>query len=50
MRLTDCCPSNTSYSSYARITNLANGRMIVVRINDRGPYGNDRVISLSRAA
>jgi rare lipoprotein A len=36
--------------SYARITNLANGRMIVVRINDRGPYGNDRAISLSRAA
>lgn len=36
--------------SYARITNLANGRMVVVRINDRGPYGNDRVISLSRAA
>lgn len=36
--------------SYARITNLVNGRMIVVRINDRGPYGNDRVISLSRAA
>ena len=36
--------------SYARITNLANGRMIVVRINDRGPYGNDRVIPLSGAA
>ncbi|EHZ2344779.1 endolytic peptidoglycan transglycosylase RlpA [Salmonella enterica] len=36
--------------SYARITNQANGRMIVVRINDRGPYGTDRVISLSRAA
>ena len=36
--------------SYARITNLANGRMLVVRINDRGPYGNDRVISLSRAS
>lgn len=36
--------------SYARVTNLANGRMLVVRINDRGPYGNDRVISLSRAA
>ncbi|MCS2158214.1 endolytic peptidoglycan transglycosylase RlpA [Scandinavium sp. H11S7] len=36
--------------SYARITNLANGRMLIVRINDRGPYGNDRVISLSRAA
>lgn len=36
--------------SYARITNLANNRMLIVRINDRGPYGNDRVISLSRAA
>jgi rare lipoprotein A len=36
--------------SYARITNLANGRMIVVRINDRGPYGNDRVISLPAPA
>ena len=36
--------------SYVRVTNLANGRMIVVRINDRGPYGNDRVISLSRAS
>ncbi|STP78924.1 rare lipoprotein A [Escherichia coli] len=32
-------PSNASDPSYARITNLANGRMIVVRINDRGPYG-----------
>lgn len=36
--------------SYARITNLANGRMIVVRINDRGPFRTDRAISLSRAA
>ena len=36
--------------SYVRVTNVANGRMIVVRINDRGPYGTDRVISLSRAS
>lgn len=35
---------------YARITNLANGRMLIVRINDRGPYGTNQVISLSRAA
>ncbi|MDF7680413.1 endolytic peptidoglycan transglycosylase RlpA [Enterobacteriaceae bacterium ESL0689] len=35
--------------SYIRVTNLANGRMLVVRINDRGPYGSDRIISLSRA-
>jgi len=49
MQLTAAHPT-LPIPSYARITNLANGRMIVVRINDRGPYGNDRAISLSRAA
>lgn len=49
MQLTAAHPT-LPVPSYARITNLANGRMIVVRINDRGPYGTDRVISLSRAA
>jgi rare lipoprotein A len=33
---------------YARVTNLANGRAIVVRVNDRGPYARDRIIDLSR--
>ena len=36
--------------SYARVTNLANGRSVVVRINDRGPFLSDRVIDLSYAA
>src|SRR5664280_2423614 len=37
--------------SYARVTNLANHRSIVVRVNDRGPYVGNRVIDLSvRAA
>ncbi|EEJ3179566.1 endolytic peptidoglycan transglycosylase RlpA [Salmonella enterica subsp. enterica serovar Oslo] len=49
MQLTAAHPT-LPIPSYARITNLANDRMIVVRINDRGPYGTDRVISLSRAA
>ncbi|MFK3662518.1 endolytic peptidoglycan transglycosylase RlpA [Scandinavium sp. NPDC088450] len=49
MQLTAAHPT-LPVPSYARITNLANGRMLIVRINDRGPYGNDRVISLSRAA
>ncbi|EAT5154460.1 endolytic peptidoglycan transglycosylase RlpA [Salmonella enterica] len=49
MQLTAAHPT-LPIPSYARITNLANGRMIVVRINDRGPYGTDRVISLSRSA
>jgi rare lipoprotein A len=33
-----------------RVTNLRNGRTVVVRINDRGPYGRGRVIDLSYAA
>ncbi|WP_312410711.1 endolytic peptidoglycan transglycosylase RlpA [Pseudescherichia sp.] len=49
MQLTAAHPT-LPIPSYARITNLSNGRMVVVRINDRGPYGNDRAISLSRAA
>jgi len=37
--------------SYARVTNLANGRSLIVRVNDRGPYARDRIIDLSvRAA
>lgn len=36
--------------SYVRVTNLANGRQLVVRVNDRGPYTPGRVIDLSRAA
>ena len=33
--------------SYVRVTNLANNRSIVVRVNDRGPYARDRVIDVS---
>lgn len=36
--------------SYARVTNLANGRSVVVRINDRGPFHSDRIIDLSYTA
>jgi peptidoglycan lytic transglycosylase len=35
---------------YARVTNLANGRSVIVRVNDRGPFLNDRLIDLSYAA
>lgn len=34
--------------SYAWVTNVSNGRTILVRINDRGPYAHDRIIDLSR--
>lgn len=36
--------------SYARVTNQANGRSVIVRVNDRGPYAHGRIIDLSSEA
>ncbi len=36
--------------SFARVTNVANGKSVVVRINDRGPFHGNRIIDLSYAA
>jgi rare lipoprotein A len=36
--------------TYLRVTNLANGKKIIVRVNDRGPFHGDRLIDLSYAA
>lgn len=36
--------------SYVKVTNLDNGRSVVLRVNDRGPFHSDRVIDLSFAA
>jgi rare lipoprotein A len=36
--------------SYARVTNLDNGRSIIVRVNDRGPYARSRIIDVSIGA
>ena len=36
--------------SYVRVTNLENGRTVVVRVNDRGPFVGTRIIDLSKAA
>ncbi|MGL4542160.1 MAG: septal ring lytic transglycosylase RlpA family protein [Polymorphobacter sp.] len=36
--------------SYVEVTNLGNGRVLVVRINDRGPFVDGRIIDLSRRA
>jgi rare lipoprotein A len=35
--------------SYARVTNLRNGRSIIVRVNNRGPFAHDRLIDVSVA-
>ncbi|MGM3161209.1 endolytic peptidoglycan transglycosylase RlpA [Dickeya undicola] len=36
--------------SYVRVTNLSNGRRLVVRVNDRGPYTPGRIIDLTKGA
>ncbi|WP_305073107.1 septal ring lytic transglycosylase RlpA family protein [Propionivibrio sp.] len=36
--------------SYVRVTNVGNGRTVIVRVNDRGPFHADRIIDLSYAA
>ena len=36
--------------TYVRVTNLENGRQTLVRVNDRGPFHDDRVLDLSYAA
>lgn len=39
------------FGSVVKVTNLANGRSVVVTVNDRGPHGNKkRVLDLSKAA
>ena len=36
--------------AYARVTNLSNGKSVVVRVNDRGPFAKNRIIDLSYTA
>ena len=36
--------------SFARVTNLDNGKSVIVRVNDRGPFHDDRIIDLSYSA
>lgn len=38
------------FGTRVRVTDLASGRQVVVRINDRGPFARGRIIDLSRAA
>jgi rare lipoprotein A len=38
------------WGSKVKVTNIANGKSVEVRINDRGPFGKGRIIDVSRAA
>lgn len=39
-----------AFHSRVAVTNLANGKEVIVRINDRGPWGKGRIIDISSAA
>jgi rare lipoprotein A len=39
-----------AFNTRVAVTNLANGKEVVVRINDRGPWGKGRIIDISHAA
>ncbi len=39
-----------AFGTKLRVTNLENGKSVVVRVNDRGPFVGDRIIDLSYAA
>ncbi|HLI10918.1 MAG TPA: septal ring lytic transglycosylase RlpA family protein [Alphaproteobacteria bacterium] len=50
MRAMTAAHPSLPFGTVVRVTNLANGRMVKVRVNDRGPYGRGRVIDLSAEA
>lgn len=39
-----------AFGTRVKVTNLDNGRSVIVRINDRGPFGRGRIIDVSKAA
>ena len=39
-----------SFGSRVAVTNLANGKEVIVRVNDRGPWGKSRIMDISYAA
>ncbi len=49
-RLPTAAHTTLPIPSYLEVTNLANGRHLRVRLNDRGPFVSGRIIDLSRAA
>jgi len=44
-----CAHRSLDFGTLVRISNLANGRSAVCRVNDRGPFSEGRVIDVSRA-
>jgi rare lipoprotein A len=38
------------FGTFVRVTNMRNGRTVIVRVNDRGPFNKNRIIDVSPAA
>ncbi|PWD98339.1 septal ring lytic transglycosylase RlpA family protein [Marinilabilia rubra] len=38
------------FGTFLKVENIENGNTVVVKVNDRGPYADDRILDLSRAA
>ena len=45
-----CAHRSFPFGTMLRVTHLGNGRQVVVRVNDRGPYVRGRIVDLSRSA
>jgi rare lipoprotein A len=39
-----------AFGTWVKVTNISNGKSVIVRINDRGPFIKDRIIDLSKSA
>lgn len=50
MNLVSAAHKTLPLPSVVRVTNIENGRSLLIRVNDRGPFVNDRIIDLSRKA
>jgi rare lipoprotein A len=50
MQAMTCAHRTHAFGTRLRVTDLATGRSVVVRVNDRGPFAKDRVVDLSAAA
>lgn len=50
MHLATAAHKSLPLPTYAEVTNLANGKKVIVKINDRGPFKDDRLIDLSYGA
>lgn len=45
-----CAHPELPFGTRIKVTNLDNGRWVIVRVNDRGPFASDRILDLSYGA